>query len=422
MPSQTHSSILPVLALGALVVSFPFLTGAAENNAKASASQTAPKTKTSGARPPSQTVTPPKAPTQKDSAPKTGNSPSPAPENQAAAKTETQQPGGESKKASLALPSTIRIFVTRNFPWGVGNETTTFSATETSGQVDAKPLSISVDPLTDKSDGRILKADIGGTIDGRPFAGSDVGLVHGKTVPVEIRITNAREVGLAETKLVFRSPHLSGESVIKFEAVIRDHWFWALLAVLLGTLFSYLALDWESVRRPILLLKIEAERIEEAARLLQRQYPGKAQALEEVYKILRDARHFIDLLDEAKAKEQVDKAQNKLNEISAPVQAAGPVTIPFKSALNYRLLQNPLQNLKSLITAPTEDLMIRRIRIYDRLLPLLAVLIVTLLGLQAVYQNQPFGGWDYGKAFLWGFGIDQTVKGFGPVLNKLRGR
>jgi len=392
------------------------------DNAKETAGQTSPKTNPKAVRPSSSTSAPAKASAQKDATQKTGSSSSPTPEAPAPAKIESQpQPVTESKKASLALPSSIRIFVTRKYPWVTGSATASFSVTETSEQVDATPLSISVDPLTDKSDSRVLKADVEGKFDGKPFNAPDLGVARGKSVPVQVLIANAREVGLAETKLVFRSPRLGSETTVKLEAVIRDHWFWAFLVVLLGTLFSYLALDWESIRRPMLLLKVEAERIEEAARLIQRQYPDRSQALEEVYKALRDARHFIDLLDEAKAKQQIDAAQNKLNQISGPAQVAPP-SIPLMSVLGYRLFQSPLQNLRALVAAPTEDLMIRRIRVYDQLLRLLAVLIVTLLGLQAVYQNQPFGGWDYIKAFIWGFGIDQTVKGFGPVLSKLRGR
>jgi hypothetical protein len=58
----------------------------------------------------------------------------------------------------------------------------------------------------------------------------------------------------------------------------------------------------------------------------------------------------------------------------------------------------------------------------DTMLSLVALVLACLTGLLYLYAGKPFGTInDYLLAILWGFGIDNTVRGFAPVLAKITG-
>ena len=63
----------------------------------------------------------------------------------------------------------------------------------------------------------------------------------------------------------------------------------------------------------------------------------------------------------------------------------------------------------------------RMLRRIDLLLALFAALVATVVGLQQLYIGKVFGSVsDYAVALLWGFGIDQTVRGVADALAKVR--
>ena len=58
----------------------------------------------------------------------------------------------------------------------------------------------------------------------------------------------------------------------------------------------------------------------------------------------------------------------------------------------------------------------------DRALLVIALLLASLTGLLFLYVGKPFGSLtDYLGALLWGFGIDNTVRGFAGVMTKVTG-
>jgi hypothetical protein len=61
-----------------------------------------------------------------------------------------------------------------------------------------------------------------------------------------------------------------------------------------------------------------------------------------------------------------------------------------------------------------------RVQRSDLLLSLVALVLAGLTGVLALYVGKAFGTLsDYLLAFLWGFGIDNSVRGFAGVLSKI---
>lgn len=64
--------------------------------------------------------------------------------------------------------------------------------------------------------------------------------------------------------------------------------------------------------------------------------------------------------------------------------------------------------------------LLHKIQFGDLLLSLIALLLATLTGLLYLYIGKPFGSLaEYIGAFIWGFGIDNSVRGFAAVLQKI---
>lgn len=62
----------------------------------------------------------------------------------------------------------------------------------------------------------------------------------------------------------------------------------------------------------------------------------------------------------------------------------------------------------------------KRLVLIDALLSLIALIVATTTGLLMLYAGKTFGSLaSYLEAFLWGFGIDGSVRGFGNVFKKL---
>lgn len=84
-----------------------------------------------------------------------------------------------------------------------------------------------------------------------------------------------------------------------------------------------------------------------------------------------------------------------------------------------RSLSEPLTVLPGAKTVKSRTIL-QNIKIGDLVLSLVAVVLASLTGLLALYIGQAFGTIsDYVVAFLWGFGIDSSVRGFAAVLAKL---
>jgi hypothetical protein len=114
-------------------------------------------------------------------------------------------------------------------------------------------------------------------------------------------------------------------------------------------------------------------------------------------------------------------------------EAKGEVTHRFARASNYQVECSimrdaiPVEQLPSvtvmILAGPTEKALseiLRKIRLNDRILSGIALLLASLTGVLALYVNKPFGSLEnYLLAFIWGFGIDNTVRGFSTILKKI---
>jgi hypothetical protein len=84
-----------------------------------------------------------------------------------------------------------------------------------------------------------------------------------------------------------------------------------------------------------------------------------------------------------------------------------------------RSLEEPLTILPGANVVQSRQIL-RNIKRGDLLLSLIALVLAGLTGLLALYIGQAFGTLsDYVVAFLWGFGIDNSVRGFAAVMSKL---
>jgi len=105
----------------------------------------------------------------------------------------------------------------------------------------------------------------------------------------------------------------------------------------------------------------------------------------------------------------------------------------YREAENYNVTVDVLRGANTLVKSLSEPLtvlpgakavesrnILRNIKTADLILSLIAVVLASLTGLLALYIGHAFGTIsDYVVAFLWGFGIDSSVKGFAAVLAKL---
>lgn len=96
------------------------------------------------------------------------------------------------------------------------------------------------------------------------------------------------------------------------------------------------------------------------------------------------------------------------------------VTVDVLRANNLvKSLSEPLTVLPGAKAVESRNIL-RNIKTGDLILSLIAVVLASLTGLLALYIGHAFGTIsDYVVAFLWGFGIDSSVKGFAAVLAKL---
>lgn len=328
------------------------------------------------------------------------------------------EPIPQEPKATLNVPSTVRLMVTRSTPWSDGSGSLKFDVSEATGQADATDLTISFEPLVATDTKLFFKANISGELNH-----DQVSLPHivqrGQIALVQVYIKDVGQTGSAEGKINYRSKSLSAPAVTKLEILVRDHWLWALIPLFLGTLLSYWSLRWRSVHKPLLLMKIEAKRLEGEARKLASQRPDLRETLQEVYRFIREVIFYISVDNDVEARKLLEQAKQKLQIAATTQPQAGQQAAPPQSNKLTSALYRPLGYLRSVFAATTEDHLLRRLRILNAFRSLLIIMIVTLLGLLVVYKNQPFGGWDYITAFLYGFGIDQTVKGVGLVAEKV---
>lgn len=87
-------------------------------------------------------------------------------------------------------------------------------------------------------------------------------------------------------------------------------------------------------------------------------------------------------------------------------------------------LHKTLQEVITILPGPTEvsrALVRRRLRRNELILSAVALAIAVITGLILLYVNKPFGTLsDYLLAILWGFGIDNSVKGVADVFGKVK--
>jgi hypothetical protein len=76
-----------------------------------------------------------------------------------------------------------------------------------------------------------------------------------------------------------------------------------------------------------------------------------------------------------------------------------------------------------ILPGPTEKALkqiLQKIRINEAILSGFAFALAALTGLLALYANKPFGSLEnYFLAFIWGFGIDTSIKGFSNISKKI---
>jgi hypothetical protein len=88
--------------------------------------------------------------------------------------------------------------------------------------------------------------------------------------------------------------------------------------------------------------------------------------------------------------------------------------LAFELALDVAVL--PGRARRSLNAAALELLAI------DGVVSLVALVVASLTGLLYLYADKPFGTLgDYAAAFLWGFGIDNGIRGIAAVFPKVTG-
>ncbi len=111
----------------------------------------------------------------------------------------------------------------------------------------------------------------------------------------------------------------------------------------------------------------------------------------------------------------------------------GTVTHRFDRAWNYQVECSIMRGVTAvaelpsvmvmILAGPTEKALkkiLRNILINESILSGFALALAALTGLYALYVNHPFGTLEnYILAFLWGFGIDATIKGFTNISKKL---
>jgi hypothetical protein len=62
----------------------------------------------------------------------------------------------------------------------------------------------------------------------------------------------------------------------------------------------------------------------------------------------------------------------------------------------------------------------QRLVYLELLVSAIAAVVAVVTGLWVLYTGKPFGTLaQYSEAFVWGFGIDNTVRGFAAVLKKV---
>jgi hypothetical protein len=157
-------------------------------------------------------------------------------------------------------------------------------------------------------------------------------------------------------------------------------------------------------RRPQLVNKLRIFELRELIEELKAECVGDPDALQRLHLQERELRRADTQNDVAQvndAKQTLDKIYDAVKQISCPKDRSR--------------LQKALDEVESL----ARGVMKKMIR-YDIFISAASVVVASALGMQALYFGHQWGGgMDYVVAFLWGFGIDAGLRGFGAVFAQL---
>lgn len=200
-------------------------------------------------------------------------------------------------------------------------------------------------------------------------------------------------------------PALKQELVQPVIVRVKDWWPFPLLVVAVGYILSFLTTNWTTERQQELLNQIRRRQIHQAIQDLADGTGRPRMEFAEVEGLLHQADVAATSGDVTYAKTVLQQASDALDVLRvAPSGQGGAAFTVCRSALI------------------NEERLALRVRHGDFWLAALGATLTVLLAFWTVWQRESFSGLgDYIVAFFAGFGLDQSVKGLVPVLNRLRG-
>jgi hypothetical protein len=325
----------------------------------------------------------------------------------------------DGQQAVVVAPAKASGLVTKTGPFSSGKGEIPIHIQEITGKVDANNVEVIVEPLlTNKSQALELKSAVA-TLPAGPLK-----ITKGSALTVRV-IIEPVEAGTATARVTFRGPSLQAPVSTTLEVSVRDPWWAALIPIFIGTVLSYWAYRWRSSRRNLLVLRIRATRLQQEANSLERRRPDLRVQLQQVYRLIRDALLEIEVESEQQANTFLTNARQTLDQLSATQPPAAAAIAAAAVQVNWfwrawgRLIAVVRRYFSFLISPRTEEELLRSLRIKTAFRGTVVVLVVTLLGLLVVYDDKAFGGWDYITAILYGFGLDQGLKGLSQITDKI---
>ncbi|MEM9597020.1 MAG: hypothetical protein AAGD06_22300 [Acidobacteriota bacterium] len=212
--------------------------------------------------------------------------------------------------------------------------------------------------------------------------------------------------GLLKVDLLLSSEDLKTPRTVSIQIATRHHWFGPMVVIALGVLLGYLVVYFGHSR--------PKEENRAALATLRRQMKSRSLNIES-----RTA--------------AVD--QRLLTEVDAAAELNEKAILPWTLRRHVETLQNEMPpeasdetkdvrppkvsaNLESLEVSPNFIAVWQR----EFVVAVVAFVVAVLTAFRSLYlDGLPFGtAADYIDAFLWGSGVEVTVRGFGPVLEGLR--
>lgn len=286
--------------------------------------------------------------------------------------------------------------ITRPAPWAVAQNTRSY-------ELRTVPSDAPLEAL------RGTRADL--------FIGSDKGMESPDGAKIsDVAIDrNARSLSATVTvpqgkkelsgSLRIDGPSLKQELVQPVIVRVKDFWLFPLLVIAAGYTLSFLTTDWNTRKQQELLNQIRKRQIAQGIDDLIDGSGRNRQDFNEVLRLLQAADLRTAVGDVTGARDQLQLAAQSLDDVRTTPASQGPAAFSVTRS-----------------NTDGEQKIAARIRHGNFWMACLGIALTILLAFVAIWQRDSFSGLsDYVVAFLGAFGIDQSIKGLAPILNRLRG-